>query len=175
MPTPSSTGRSAAPDKVNALPRAELLTRLRACLDVPRWAEEVADRRPFTDAAEVRAAADEAAAGLTTGEIHAALAAHPRIGERPSGGDSSAALSRSEQSGVDSQDSELQRALREGNEAYERRFGHVYLVCASGRSGPELLEILRSRLDNDPESELRIVADELRKIAQLRLAKVIEE
>lgn len=173
MPPPS-TGNAPGVDKINDLPRAELVTHLLACLDVPRWADEVADQRPFTDVADLVAAAEAAAAVLTTDEIHQALAAHPRIGERAPGAGSPSSWSRSEQSGVDEEDSALKRALREGNEAYEHRFGHVYLVCASGRSGSELLEILRSRLDNDPQSELRIVADELRAIARLRLMKVIE-
>ncbi|GAA4620537.1 2-oxo-4-hydroxy-4-carboxy-5-ureidoimidazoline decarboxylase [Saccharopolyspora hordei] len=161
------------PDRINSLPRAELVERLLACLDVPRWAHDIADQRPFPDVDAVYRAADAAAPALTREEIHQALAAHPRIGERPQGSGTSATFSRSEQAGVGG-DAELARALREGNEAYERRFGHVYLVCASGRSGEELLEVLHSRLDNDPETELRIVEDELRKIARLRLAKVIE-
>ncbi|GAA0525156.1 OHCU decarboxylase [Saccharopolyspora subtropica] len=162
------------PDRLNGLPRADLVRELLACLDVPRWAEEIADQRPFPDVAAIYAAADTAAPELTAEEIHRALAAHPRIGERAQGTDTSAEWSRSEQSGVDATDADLTRRLREGNDAYERRFGHVYLVCASGRSGAELLEILHSRLDNDPETELRIVADELRTIARLRLARVIE-
>ncbi|GAB3295126.1 2-oxo-4-hydroxy-4-carboxy-5-ureidoimidazoline decarboxylase [Parasphingorhabdus pacifica] len=173
MSTSHQTGKHAAgPDRVNALPRPELINHLRACLDVPRWADELADQRPFSDVTAFHAAAEQAAPDLTTEEIHGALASHPRIGERADSDDSTAAWSRSEQSGVDAGDAELQRALREGNETYERRFGHVYLVCANGRSGSELLEILNSRMDNDPEAELRIVEVELRKIAQLRLAKL---
>ncbi|MGP4015391.1 2-oxo-4-hydroxy-4-carboxy-5-ureidoimidazoline decarboxylase [Saccharopolyspora sp. 5N708] len=162
------------PDRLNELPRPELVQRLLACLDVPRWAADIADRRPFPDVNAVYQAADDAAPELTAEEIHTALAAHPRIGERAQGGNTAAQWSRGEQSGVDAGDAELARALREGNEAYERRFGHVYLVCASGRSGAQLLDVLHSRLDNEPTAELRIVADELRKIARLRLAKVIE-
>ena len=175
MSAPPSTDNGPGPGKLNSLPRPELVKRLLACLDVPRWAHEIADQRPFTSSNGLYDAAEAAARDLTADEIHSALAAHPRIGERSGGQESSAAWSRSEQSGVDSADTALKAALREGNEEYERRFGHVYLVCASGRSGAELLEILRSRLDNDPETEMRIVAEELRKIARLRLAKVIEE
>ena len=75
---------------------------------------------------------------------------------------------------MDFRDAELASALRTANAEYEDRFGHVYLVCASGRSGAELLEVLRSRLHNDPRTELGVVADELRKIALLRLEKVLE-
>ncbi|GAA2808766.1 2-oxo-4-hydroxy-4-carboxy-5-ureidoimidazoline decarboxylase [Saccharopolyspora taberi] len=173
MPAPSPAGNGAEPRRLNALPRPELLDQLLACLDVRRWADEVADGRPFATTTEVYDLADAAARNLTREEIDSALAAHPRIGERAEGEDTSSSWSRSEQAGV-SEDAELREALREGNAEYERRFGHVYLVCATGRSGAELLEILRSRLGNDPETELRIVADELRKIARLRLAKVIE-
>ncbi|RKT85155.1 2-oxo-4-hydroxy-4-carboxy-5-ureidoimidazoline decarboxylase [Saccharopolyspora antimicrobica] len=161
------------PDRLNGLPRAELVEQLLACLDIPRWAADIADQRPFADDDAVYRAADAAAPALTREELDQALAAHPRIGDRPQGTGTSANFSRNEQAGV-GDDAELARALREGNEAYERRFGHVYLVCASGRSGAELLEVLHSRLDNEPETELRIVEDELRKIARLRLAKVIE-
>ena len=173
MPAPSPTENGAGPQRLNALPRPELVTQLLACLDVRRWADEIADRRPFASTTEVYDLADAAARELTREEIDSALAAHPRIGERAEGKDTSSSWSRSEQSGV-GDDAALRDALREGNAEYERRFGHVYLVCASGRSGAELLDVLRSRLDNDPETELGIVADELRKIARLRLAKVIE-
>ncbi|WP_433870244.1 2-oxo-4-hydroxy-4-carboxy-5-ureidoimidazoline decarboxylase [Saccharopolyspora sp. CA-218241] len=175
-PISSKRDRSSERDglaALNDLPRAELVERLLACLDVPRWADDVADRRPFADLAELLGAADGAAPDLTPGELDGALAAHPRIGQRPAGTGSAADHARGEQSGVDPDDAELSRALREGNEEYERRFGHVYLVRAAGRSGAELLSILRSRLDNDPAAERRVVERELREIARLRLEKVI--
>lgn len=166
-PSPTNTG----PHRLNSLPRPELIKQLLACLRVQRWANDIADSRPFTSADAAYEAADRAAPRLTVDEIHSALAAHPRIGERRH--DDS--WSRTEQSGVDGRDAALAEELRRGNEEYEQRFGHVYLVCASGRSGAELLEILRSRLDNDVETETRIVEDELRKIARLRLARLIEQ
>ncbi|MFR9728694.1 2-oxo-4-hydroxy-4-carboxy-5-ureidoimidazoline decarboxylase [Saccharopolyspora sp. MS10] len=162
-----------APDRFNSLSRTELLSELRSCLDVPRWAERVADARPCATGPEVLAVADSAARELTGEEVRAALAAHPRIGERPEGSGASASWSRSEQSAVDLADAEMAAALRAGNAAYERRFGHVYLVCAAGRSGAELLAVLRSRMGNDPRTELGVVAGELRRIALLRLEKVI--
>lgn len=166
-PPPTDTG----PQALNGLPRPELVKQLLACLRIPRWANDIAESRPFTSGDQVYEAAERAAPELTTEEIHAALTAHPRIGERST----TDAWSRTEQSGVDGADDELTTELRRGNEEYERRFGHVYLVCASGRSGAQLLEILRSRLDNDADTELRIVDDELRKIARLRLARLIEQ
>ncbi|WP_019852886.1 2-oxo-4-hydroxy-4-carboxy-5-ureidoimidazoline decarboxylase [Actinopolyspora mortivallis] len=174
MSAPSSTGAGPGLARLNNLPRPELVKQLLACLDVRRWANEIADRRPYRSDEELYEVADRAASDLTEDEIHSALAAHPRIGQRSTGKDTAASWSRREQSGVDADDTQLAVELAEANEEYERRFGHVYLVCASGRSGRELLEILRSRLDNDPATEMRVVADELRKIARLRLARVIE-
>lgn len=159
----------AEPARINALPRRELVERLLGCLDVTRWAEEIADHRPYSDEDELRRTAERAARALSAAEVRGALAAHPRIGQRTAAG----SRSRREQSGVDTSNDALAEALRRGNEDYERRFGHVYLVCASGRTGEEMLADLRSRLDNAPEDELAVVADELRKIALLRLEDVL--
>lgn len=172
MSTSASTTGS-GPGRLNSLSRSELIDRLLTCLDVPRWAAEMADQRPFHNAAGIDSAAKNAANPLTTTEIHRALAAHPRIGDQKANREPNT-FSNSEQSGIDSGDAELAAALRAGNTAYEERFGHVYLVCASGRDGRELLEILNSRLDNDADTEIDVVATELREIARLRLAKVIE-
>jgi 2-oxo-4-hydroxy-4-carboxy-5-ureidoimidazoline decarboxylase len=65
-------------------------------------------------------------------------------------------------------------ALAEGNREYEARFGHVYLVCASGRTGEELVDVLRSRLGNDPAAERRVVREELGKINRLRLERLVD-
>ncbi len=169
MPAPSANDTGPGVHRLNSPSRDELINNLLGCLNVRRWARDIADRRPFAETAEVYGAADSAAPYLSTTEIESALAAHPRIGER-----STSSFSRGEQSGVDTEDTDLTLALRSGNAAYERRFGHVYLVCASGRSGNELLEILHTRLSNDADTELRVVVEELRKIALLRLTKVIE-
>jgi 2-oxo-4-hydroxy-4-carboxy-5-ureidoimidazoline decarboxylase len=132
---------------------------LRACLAVPRWVEAVRAAEPD----EVFAVAERVAATLTAEEIAVAVADHPRIGDRTGG-----ATSRAEQSGVDNP-AEFLAANRE----YEQRFGRIYLVCASGRGGDELLADLRARLGNDPDTELAVTARELGKIALLRLAKVV--
>ncbi|MGW5743768.1 2-oxo-4-hydroxy-4-carboxy-5-ureidoimidazoline decarboxylase [Amycolatopsis sp. NPDC003861] len=130
------------------------------CLAVPRWVEAVAAGRPYADLDALKAAAE---LPLSSDEIRQAMAAHPRIGEKPAGG-----FARSEQSGVDNP-----AAFATANAEYEAKFGHVYLVCASGRSGDELLGILRERLTNDPATELAVAGRELLKIAELRLAKAV--
>ncbi|HEV2893222.1 MAG TPA: 2-oxo-4-hydroxy-4-carboxy-5-ureidoimidazoline decarboxylase, partial [Actinomycetota bacterium] len=102
-------------------------------------------------------------------DLAEALAGHPRIGQRADGSSAEAVWSRQEQSGVGDADAEVRAALREGNRAYEERFGHVFLVSASGRSAEELLAALRQRLGNDPDTEWGAVAGELRQITRRRL------
>ncbi|MER7619020.1 2-oxo-4-hydroxy-4-carboxy-5-ureidoimidazoline decarboxylase, partial [Nonomuraea wenchangensis] len=138
----------------------------------------VAAGRPYGDLAGLLAAAEAAAGALAWPDVLEALAAHPRIGERPAGAGREAAWSRQEQSGVGGDDDgdddgDLRAALAEGNRAYEARFGHVYLVCATGLGGAELLARLRERLGNDEEREHAAVRDELAKITRLRLVKLM--
>lgn len=137
------------------------------CVAVGRWVCELVDGRPYPGVAELLARADEASASLTDTELAQALADHPRIGEPAATGSRSAA----EQSGVDRD--RLGRRLAEANAAYEARFGHIYLVCAAGRTGDDLLADLTGRMANDPATELDVVRRELGRIAHLRLAGMI--
>jgi 2-oxo-4-hydroxy-4-carboxy-5-ureidoimidazoline decarboxylase len=158
-------------------PYDELRVRLRSCCAAETWVEHMAARRPYRSEAALYAAADHATLALDAGGLAQALAGHPRIGDAPGahGGDRrSAAWSRGEQAGVATTDASLLGDLAAANAEYERRFGHVYLVCASGRSAGELLAMCRSRLDNDPDTERGVVLGELAKINQLRLAKLLE-
>jgi 2-oxo-4-hydroxy-4-carboxy-5-ureidoimidazoline decarboxylase len=145
---------------------------LRPCLDVDRWISALVDHRPYRSIDELMQTAQTAADPLTEEEVEGALAHHPRIGQRAEGGSAEAALSRSEQAGL-TVDEDVQRRLRAGNEAYEERFGRVFLIRAAGRSAEEILQALESRLTNDEETERAIVADQLRQIALLRLAGAV--
>jgi 2-oxo-4-hydroxy-4-carboxy-5-ureidoimidazoline decarboxylase len=156
--------------EVNQLPFNTLTDLFGQCVAVERWARELADSRPFTDVAEVLTRAAELTASLTDKEVRQALGDHPRIGQRAAPGSSTAALSAAEQSGVDVS---VAGRLLTANAAYEVRFEHIYLVCAAGRSGEELLADLNDRMDNDPATELGVVRRELAKIAQLRLSGMI--
>lgn len=144
---------------------------LLACAAVPRWARAVAAGRPYASRDALLDAARTAASPWTEEEVDAALARHPRIGERTEGQDADAAHSRREQSGVDTSDADVAERLRAGNRAYEERFGHVFLIRAAGRSAAEILSALDERLGNDPATERRVVAEQLREIAVLRLEK----
>jgi 2-oxo-4-hydroxy-4-carboxy-5-ureidoimidazoline decarboxylase len=156
-------------EHLNALPADVAQRQLLACCSSARWATEVASGRPFASASEVLARSDLSCAGLSQADLEEALAGHPRIGDRPRPG-----WSKGEQAGVQAAGRVTAEALAEGNAAYEHRFGHIYLVCATGRSGAELLALLRERLGNDPAAEWDVVRRELANINQIRLRKLLE-
>lgn len=131
----------------------------------PRWAREVAAGRPYGTLDALLAAADRA---LTDADLDPAMAGHPRIGDRTAGG-----RSRREQSAVGSAGADVLDALAAGNRAYEERFGHVYLVCATGRSAEDLLATLHARLRHDPATERAVALAELAAINRIRIAQLV--
>jgi 2-oxo-4-hydroxy-4-carboxy-5-ureidoimidazoline decarboxylase len=146
------------------------------CCSAARWAQQMADSRPYASAEDAIRQSSAIVGAMTASELADALAGHPRIGERPDARDGAAQAagwSRQEQSGVDPDSAGTKRALAEANLEYERRFGHIYLVCASGRTGTELLAVLRGRLQNQPEAEWQVVRAELQKINALRLQRLL--
>jgi 2-oxo-4-hydroxy-4-carboxy-5-ureidoimidazoline decarboxylase len=156
----------------NALPEAEARALLESCLAVSRWVDAVAGGRPYPDAATLLTAADLHASELSVAEVDAALARHPRIGER-AGKDHDAEFSRREQAGVVPADAAAREELVAANREYEARFGRVFLIRAAGRSAAEILTELRRRLHNEPADEAAEVATQLREIALLRLEVVV--
>lgn len=158
-------------DAFNALPEAEARTRLAECLDVPRWVDTVLEGRPYADVDALRAVATNAAE-LDDRELEAALARHPRIGERAGAGHDAAHSAR-EQAGVDPSDADVAARLAEGNRAYEERFDRVFLIRAAGRDAAEILAELERRLGNDDDTERAETVTQLREIALLRLEQVV--
>ncbi|MEU4719826.1 2-oxo-4-hydroxy-4-carboxy-5-ureidoimidazoline decarboxylase [Nonomuraea dietziae] len=154
---------------LNALSPEEAEKELLACCASRAFAREVAAGRPYAGPAELGAAAEAAVRALAWPDVEEALAAHPRIGERAAGAERESEWSRQEQSGVEDH---VRAELAEGNRVYEERFGHVYLICATGLSGEEMLARLKERLDNDEATERAVVRDELAKITKLRLARI---
>lgn len=146
---------------------------LAACCASGDWVARMLAARPFADAAALYAESDAALAAVDDSAIAQALAGHPRIGERAAGADG--AWSRQEQAGVSAAANSVRDEIAEANAEYERRFGHVYLVCATGKSAEELLAICRSRLDNDPSTEAGVVREELTKITRIRLGKLLDQ
>ncbi|PYY37455.1 MULTISPECIES: 2-oxo-4-hydroxy-4-carboxy-5-ureidoimidazoline decarboxylase [unclassified Curtobacterium] len=140
---------------------------------VPRWVEAVLAGRPFGTVGALTAAADRLARTWTDAEVEAALAEHPRIGDRPVGDGAAATASRLEQAASAGADVATAAALRQGNADYEARFDRVFLVRAAGRTADQVLAELRRRLGNDDDTERTEVADQLREIALLRLARSV--
>lgn len=169
---PGGSCMSGRVEAFDALPHDEARAKLLACLAVPRWADEVLAARPYAAWAPLQDSATQAAAHLTDEELAAALARHPRIGERP-GAAHEAEHSRREQAGVDPGDREQAARLVAGNAAYERRFDRVFLIRATGRSTAEIIDELGRRLASTDEVERAEVVTQLREIALLRLEEVI--
>ncbi|WP_046469061.1 2-oxo-4-hydroxy-4-carboxy-5-ureidoimidazoline decarboxylase [Allosalinactinospora lopnorensis] len=160
--------------RVNTLAPEEFRAEFARCLDIDRWVEALLNKRPFASRAALLDSADAHARLITDDEVASALARHPRIGERASGRSAEAKWSRGEQSAFAEGEAGVQQAFRTRQAEYERRFGQIYLVCASGRSSEELLADIEARMDNDPAAEARVAATELRKISQLRIGKVLD-
>jgi OHCU decarboxylase len=153
----------------NSLSGEEAEAQLYTCFAHHRWAARVAAGRPYADWNELMAAAEAAWSELRRPDWLEAFAAHPRIGQR---GGHSPATSQREQSQVMRAAGETLAALASENRRYEDRFGHVFLIAASGRSAEEILQSLRQRMANDPGTELGVAAAEQRKITNLRLEKL---
>jgi OHCU decarboxylase len=154
----------------NALPHEAAVDALLGACHSRRWAEEVVRRRPYPDSEKLQETADTVWMGLEPSDWREALEGHPRIGEQ---GGSSAAFSRQEQAGMVGVGDDVRAAIAAGNRTYEDRFRHVFLVSAAGRTPEEILDNLHSRLGNDPDTELRVAAEEHRRITRLRLAKLL--
>ena len=165
--------RTSRLDAMNRASEAETGERLRACNASPRWIEQVLARRPYPDVDTFLDTAEHVARTLAWSEVQEALDAHPRIGERAAGEDTEAQWSRREQSAVGSSDARMQEALRTRNAAYERRFGHVFLISAAGRSAEEMVAELDRRLGNDPTRERAEVTEQLAQITRLRLQTLL--
>jgi 2-oxo-4-hydroxy-4-carboxy-5-ureidoimidazoline decarboxylase len=158
----------------NRLPAEEAAREIKPCCGSSAWAVGMATRRPLTDEASVLAASDETWGKLAVSDWMEAFSSHPRIGEGKapaSATGQSAAWSTQEQRDVAAADDAVKMALAAGNQEYEKRFRRVFIVCATSRSGPEILEILQRRLRNDDATELRESAEEQRKITTIRLKK----
>jgi 2-oxo-4-hydroxy-4-carboxy-5-ureidoimidazoline decarboxylase len=150
----------------NAAPERDAEALMLACCASRRFAAAMAAGRPYASEGAALTAAETVFDSLTWSDVREGMDAHPRIGDRVAG------PSAAEQSGV-ADDSRA--ALTAGNADYERRFGHVFLICATGLSGPQMLSALNRRLKNDEETERGVASTELCKITMLRVRKALAE
>ena len=170
----------------NHRPIDEAVATILPCCGSTAWARGMGARRPLADEAALLAAANETWRNLTPSEWLEAFQSHPRIGEsRPSSleprsppvlssPDQSVKWSAQEQSNVADSDAAVKSALVDANREYERRFNRIFIVCATGKSAAEILEILRRRLKNDVETELHEAAEQQRQIMEIRLRKWLQ-
>jgi allantoicase len=142
--------------------------RVLACCGSRAWAAGLRERRPFANFEGLLQSSDDVWAGLPVEDRLEAFAGHPGIGER--GG---SAWSAGEQAGVADAGEDVRRDLEEGNREYDARFGHVFLINATGKSAAEMLQALRRRLGNDPETELAEATEQQRQITRIRLDKLV--
>ncbi|MFI5778797.1 2-oxo-4-hydroxy-4-carboxy-5-ureidoimidazoline decarboxylase [Nocardia sp. NPDC051570] len=155
--------------RINQLSPPAWRASLKDVVGVTDWIETVYAARPYASRDTLLELAERAALALPEAQIRAALAEHPRIGAATAPGSQTAR----EQSGVDAADAALAERLIAGNLAYEAKFDHIYLVCAAGRGGRELLADLTARLDNDPAAEILVTRRELAAIARKRLERMV--
>ncbi|MGB2589972.1 MAG: 2-oxo-4-hydroxy-4-carboxy-5-ureidoimidazoline decarboxylase [Candidatus Acidiferrum sp.] len=144
------------------------------CFGSETWARELAARRPVFDENSLLQASDQICASLSESDWLEVFRSHPRIGESPApalASVRSASWSGEEQCKIGAAEEDVKLALAEGNHAYEARFQRIFIVCATGKSAPEILDILRRRLQNDDATEFREAAEQQRQIGELRLKK----
>jgi 2-oxo-4-hydroxy-4-carboxy-5-ureidoimidazoline decarboxylase len=162
----------------NLLSAEEATQEILACCGSEAWAHQLVARRPITDESALIAASDEIWGRLSTEDWLQAFSKHPRIGERKASAEAastSALWSAQEQQSVAAAGESIQAVLAQGNLEYEQRFGRVFIVCATGKSAAEMLEILGLRLRNDDATELHEAAEEQRKITNIRLKKWLSQ
>ena len=168
----------AAIARLNAVPQEEAERLLLECCGSTNWARRMAAQRPFQDRSELLDAAGRIWRELGREDWLEAFSGHPKIGQKAAarrGSEQARRWSEQEQAGTAGAREDVRAALAEANHAYEARFGYIFIVCATGKTTEEMLALLQNRLQNDPSSELRIAAEEQRKITRLRLEKLLRE
>src|SRR5258706_1048743 len=160
----------------NSLSQPEVLSELLRCCGSRRWAEMMAARRPFPSVEVLLTCAEELWNGLSHDDWKEAFSHHPRIGDVGKLKEKFAATAEwasKEQSGVALASDDVLQSLAGKNSTYEKKFGYIFIVCATGKSAAEILSLIEERLGNDPGTEIRVAANEQSKITKLRLEKLL--
>jgi 2-oxo-4-hydroxy-4-carboxy-5-ureidoimidazoline decarboxylase len=160
-----------AHEVLNRLPDSEARAALLRCCGSGRWADRMLRRRPYPSGAALHADADAVWRALGRDDFLEAFAHHPPIGGG-AGASATRAWSAEEQAGVAGAAADTVAALRAANQAYQQRFGFIFIVCATGKSASEMLALLQARIGNDPDAEITVAAAEQAKITHLRLEKL---
>jgi len=163
-------------EQLNLLSAKEAESEFLKCCGSGRWAEQMIAERPFESLDDLIAKADRVWWDLEPRDWLEAFLSHPKIGRKHAAAatsDQSKRWSETEQAGVSNADEQINQTLAALNKDYEDKFGYIFIVCATGKSSEEVLGILRSRLENNPDEELRIALGEQAKITELRLKKLL--
>ena len=163
---------------LNELPVVEAEVAFLDCCGSRAWARAMTASRPFAMLENLYERAESIWFSLTAADWLEAFAAHPKIGSRkpaPAQQLRAAKWSGGEQSGVDAADETVKNQLADANRLYQKKFGFIFIVCATGKTADEMLAICRARLGNSTKTELRIAAEEQRKITEIRLNKLLEK
>ena len=160
----------------NNLPENEVLKQFSICCGASKWTEQMINSCPFQNKNELLKMAEETWFSLSGQDWLEAFSHHPKIGNirsLQSKFQKTAKLSESEQKGISHVSEDLLKEIEEGNQLYEKKFGYIFIVCATGKTAEEMLALLNERLKNDPEAELLTAAKEQNKIIQLRLGNLL--
>jgi 2-oxo-4-hydroxy-4-carboxy-5-ureidoimidazoline decarboxylase len=163
-------------ERLNALDADEARSEFLRCCGSARWAGAMASRRPFRDAGDLFDCARKIERGLSREDWIEAFRHHPRIGDKEAlrlKFASTRAWAAGEQGGAALASEKTLEDLARANGEYEKRFGYIFIICATGKSAEEMLQALRSRLSNAPDAELGAAAAEQSKITRLRLEKLL--
>ena len=164
-------------ERLNALSAEEAESELLKCCGSTLWARRMIDARPFHDLDGLLQAADSVWWALDEEDWLEAFSRHPKIGEKKAEraqAEAARKWSEQEQSGTVSAAEETRDELAAANREYESKFGYIYIICATGKTASEMLAILKARLENEPDEEIRVAAEEQRRITHLRLQKLLE-
>lgn len=161
---------------LNSLSQKERQEAFLRCCGSTRWVSGMCHAFPFSTDEELHHKADEVWNALNKEDFLEAFTHHPQIGASKEHlrkkFQSTASWSSGEQAGVSKASEDILDRLVHGNKAYLERFGYIFIVCATGKSAKEMVELLEQRLPNEPEIELRIAAQEQAKITHIRLEKL---
>ena len=163
-------------DQLNRLSEADATTAFEQCCGAARWVERMVIGRPFESLAEMIEISDTIWEECDVDDYLEAFTHHPRIGDVESLAKKYAntkAWASGEQKGVEGADRAVIERLAAGNKSYEEKFGHLFIVCATGKSVAEMLALLEARMPNDPKAEVMVAAAEQNKITRLRLKKLL--
>ena len=161
---------------LNSMRHDEAVKALLQCCGSRRWADNVANARPYTSLENLIVSANDIWWSLQSDDWLEAFRSHPKIGEKKTAApvsDRSQQWSGQEQSGVAQASRETVDALAVLNWAYEQKFGYIFIICATGKTSDEMLAALRKRIEHDPVTELPIAAAEQSQITELRLKKLV--